>query len=362
MNKSQKITAFTLIEVLVVVAIIAILAAVLLPALQRARDQAKIASCIANSKQIATITATYQAEYRGYVPIVFKIGIGIFRANLRGGDIGQFAQNGFLAVAFRAYDKGTRNLDKIRVPDSYLHPGVGGADVDISPFLAPDEKWSYPEDGSPNKTQYFFLNVMPKYYICPFTRDKAGWREMDDGTWIRFGKTIPKKTFEAPMHSYTTCGWEGQVVRGRPVCGKKWDNLPAEQTVIIDGRPKYSALSWNAKKGGGSGQSAVRFPLGVPPHLIDGEPDKVNSPVLKRHRKWTSSEAQKIGASSLSDATIFFCGSGQTVNYPTDKDGNKTIHKIVNFDSHRTNRGGGSNATFADTHVEWVKGTQIGWQ
>ncbi|MHC4443734.1 MAG: prepilin-type N-terminal cleavage/methylation domain-containing protein [Planctomycetota bacterium] len=65
--------AFTLIELLVVVAIIALLAAILIPSLQRAREQAKIASCKANSKQIATITATYQAEYKGYVPILFKI-------------------------------------------------------------------------------------------------------------------------------------------------------------------------------------------------------------------------------------------------------------------------------------------------
>ncbi|MHC4445044.1 MAG: type II secretion system protein [Planctomycetota bacterium] len=360
--KKKSIHGFTLIEVLVVVAIIALLAAILIPSLQQARERAKIASCQANSKQIATVTATYQAEYKGYVPIVFKIGIGIFRANLSGGEIGQFAENAFLAVAFRNYDRGTRNLAKIPVPAGYLNPGVGGAQVDISPFLAPHEKWSYPEDGRANKTQYFFLNVMPKHYICPFTREKAGWSEMNDGIWKRFNKNIPKKVFEAPMHSYTTCGWEGQVVRGRPVVGKKWDAEPPNVTVIIDGRPKYSAFSWNAKKGGSKSVRPETFPLGAPSHLIKGQPDNRNSPVLYRHRKWSAKEAQKIGASSLSDATIFFCGSGQTVNYPTDKDADRSIHKIVNFGSHRSTLGGGTNATFADTHVEWVKGTQIGWQ
>lgn len=58
----SKRAGFTLIELLVVVAIIALLIAILLPSLQRAREQGKIAVCLSNLRGIAQGGAQYLLE------------------------------------------------------------------------------------------------------------------------------------------------------------------------------------------------------------------------------------------------------------------------------------------------------------
>src|ERR1044071_1135139 len=65
----RKSHGFTLIELLVVIAIIALLIGILLPALKRARDNARVAISLSNCRQILIAQASYRFDKKDQIPL-----------------------------------------------------------------------------------------------------------------------------------------------------------------------------------------------------------------------------------------------------------------------------------------------------
>jgi len=72
MNRAYRRPAFTLLELLVVVGIVGVLTGLLLPAVQRAREQSRRTQCLSNLRQVYFTFEGYAYDNNGRVPIGYR--------------------------------------------------------------------------------------------------------------------------------------------------------------------------------------------------------------------------------------------------------------------------------------------------
>lgn len=312
---------FTLIEVLVVVAIIALLIAILLPSLKAARDQARLTVCKANCKQIGTIMVNYQATFRDYVPVVFNYD---HRLNVQPGNQEVPERVLLLSLALRHVDPTMRQLPA---------------------RFDPNLNWRQVSGSDAMRTEYE-AKTLPDHWVCPFVREK-GSADRTPGQIELDGTILDTQVWTGRHESYHTWRYEGVVVRGLPpVSGTAGSGTTVFPDDSRHGRPKYSAVSWNRVIPGG--KEEVRLQVGPP----DGAVSIKDAQALELYRKWTVADMRRLHSADLSAATAALCAQGNWVGFP---------RQLYNPGSHRSGDSGGTNAIFADTHVEWVPATQIGW-
>lgn len=167
--------AFTLIELLVVVAVIGLLLAILLPALERAREQGRIAVCLANLKAIGLSQCQYVVEDRSQnlpwaVPFAYRVsdfpqytGAGIATSFIWGGGMPD-------RTAQQSQAAGVGNLssaDVWRLPprfrpmNRYVFPGVSFDSGDRDDTVGP------------NSARVLIPMTLPGVFRCPSDRSAA---------------------------------------------------------------------------------------------------------------------------------------------------------------------------------------------
>jgi prepilin-type N-terminal cleavage/methylation domain-containing protein len=147
MKRVHRPPAFTLIELLVVVAIIALLISILLPALRDAREQAKIARCLANYKQLTTVTVQYLIDFGDNFPFRTKTEantIGICSWSYGGktpDDYWREQANGVFFIPGEERPFNRYLLGAPPEPDVYVN-GVLQARTEVPVLECPSDRWS----------------------------------------------------------------------------------------------------------------------------------------------------------------------------------------------------------------------------
>lgn len=165
---------FTLIELLVVVAIIALLISILLPSLQRAKEQARIAKCLSNLANFMRGAVTYEAEFGDFgwgvkhgnqapqdLPPAYRF--AIYSEASWGGAIPDITQADWVAsdADLPHHNYAVNQFDFYKVPPR-LRP--------MNRYMAPSVTWDCepdPTPATPRTADNLLPSETPDSFKCP---------------------------------------------------------------------------------------------------------------------------------------------------------------------------------------------------
>jgi prepilin-type N-terminal cleavage/methylation domain-containing protein len=234
--------AFTLVELLVVIGIIAILIAILLPALQRAKEQANAVKCSNNMKQLMTAFITFAHDNKGHLPgnranwndpVEWKRDFlyGRFQWS---GNFDKAPQNGTIW-------KYIRNADVYRCPSiqgNYARVGSGHMtnsrfDVAVYPIwrgakMTKIKQQSYfLNPTNPSKSGYFLTPILVQE--APHNQNSESWKEGNhsESDWMAtvhnkgsyYGAIDGSVQFFAHPPGTNSTNWYAWPPSGRPRSG-----------------------------------------------------------------------------------------------------------------------------------------------